>query len=204
MDGEPRDGKAGILAKRTGRRSSGTGNSSTDAERVLCLRYPRQQAVLACLGPLAVVAVVAFLLWSYGEFIPVPGYVSVAALAVVGAGALLVALAGFMNTTTLHISGDGLTISKGPLPWPRSRRTSLSAVSNVEVVTRRSKTWAGEPAERLGGKAYNVVLHADGQRPVVLVRHMLSFVSALRVKSRVEAHLGLEDDETGRDQTAGA
>ncbi len=108
----------------------------------------------------------------------------------VGLVVAYLALAGFLNTTTITASRDGLDVRHAPLPWPGG-----GTVSGVRQLYSKERAHRGKH----GRLSYSYELHAisaDGERRK-LVSRLVEAPQALWLEQTLEDHLGLRDRPVG-------
>ncbi len=105
----------------------------------------------------------------------------------VGIGISYTAIAGLMNTTTIHVGYDGVQVRHGPLPWRGNTQFAASDVRQIfcreRVVRRRRST----------SVYYDVyAIRADGSDTKV-VSSLPNAQQALFLEQEIERYLGIKD-----------
>ncbi len=105
----------------------------------------------------------------------------------VGIGVGYTALAGFLNKTVVSVSGTGIAVTHGPLPWRGNVKVPASGLSQLFVQTRvvRSKNSSRT--------VYDLHAELGSGEQVTLCRAMADLASARYLEHRVEGWLGIED-----------
>jgi hypothetical protein len=105
---------------------------------------------------------------------------------------LYVALAGWLNTSTLTLTRDQLSVRHGPFPWPGNRRLPAKSIRGLKVVEHYIRT---ENGKRLTYRLIATTLHGDTIR-LISAFDKSDCDAAEYTRQTLAAWLGLNDSSS--------
>lgn len=95
-----------------------------------------------------------------------------------------IAMACFLNTTTIEVASGELTVTHRPVPFPGNRRLRANDIRQLFCVERTG---------RRGSLTYNVMVRLTSDREVVLIQGLTTDREARFIEQRIESRLGLQN-----------
>ena len=110
----------------------------------------------------------------------------------VGVGLTYFTVASFLNTTTLEITGEAVTVHHGPVRWPGSQ---VVPSDDIEQVYCNSLT--STPSKRRTTTRYRVKLAMRDGSSRTLLKGLTDLETALYVEQAIEVKLGIQNRRVG-------
>jgi hypothetical protein len=107
----------------------------------------------------------------------------------VGVGMTYAVLCGFLNRTTVRISGGELSVSHGPIPWYSNQQLFASDIRQLYCA--ESKRPAGQDNNR---RTYEVIALLRADDKVTLLTGLEDLDHGLFVEQQIEQHLKISDE----------
>jgi hypothetical protein len=105
----------------------------------------------------------------------------------VGVGLTYFTLAGFLNTTTIQVAMDELTIQHGPLPWFGNHRLSVHDLDQLYSQQEMNRNRNGV------SYSYKVNAVTKGNRKITLVSGLTEADQALFIEQQLENYMRIKD-----------
>ena len=108
----------------------------------------------------------------------------------VGAGLTYLVLAGFLNTTVIHVAEGLLTVRHGPLPWKGNLDLSTDGIEQIYCQSKITRNRDDGRTSTTSRFEVHAVAH---EQKVKLLGGLQEADHALFVEQRLERFLGIED-----------
>lgn len=103
---------------------------------------------------------------------------------VVGIGITYTTIAGFLNTTRIHVNYQHLSIHHSPMPWPGNRKFEADSIE--QIYCKRSNMQTNDQY------TFNVLARLTEGKKIKLLRGLHDEDEALYIEQELERFLGLK------------